>query len=67
MTEQASKTQPARPAVPAQSREVNNPSKVILEITEDPDWLKDFESDEESTHRTDKNPTPSFYTTPPLS
>ena len=66
MTEQASRTQPARPAVPAQSRDVKNPAKTILEITEDHDWLKDFESDEESVHRTDKSPTPSCYTNPPV-
>ena len=65
MTEQASRTQPARPAVPAQRREVKNHAKPILEITEDHDWLKDFESDEESAHRTDKSPTPICYTDPP--
>ena len=63
MTEQASKTQPARPV---QSREVKTPAKAILEIIEDHDWLKDFESDEEGTHRTDESPHPSFYTTPPV-
>ena len=67
VTEQASRTQPARPAVPAQRREVKNHAKPILEITEDHDWLKDFESDEESAHRTDKSPTPICYTDPPLS
>ena len=58
VAEQASKAQPARPAVPAQSREVENPAKTILEITEDHDWLKDFESDEESV--------PGLIRVPPL-
>ena len=63
VTEQASRTQPARPA---QSREVKIPAKVILEITENHDWFKDFESDGEGTHQTDKSQHPSCYAPSPV-
>ena len=38
----AKKTSTEQPARPAQSREVTNPDKVMLQITGNHDWLNDF-------------------------